>query len=391
MLSLDIEDIYNDDFTLEVETYRNIVSGFIEQTFIKYFVESGLTEKHTYDEMIAPEFFPSVTACRYTKKILDFFIDRGNLKVTDAGKIKIQNPIIDRDPEDKKLNEFLKEKPERTKFYGILQNIRSVMGDVLLKGEDALLLLSGDDFKKSMDFWEELNAYAPVKLPCHQLVLRTLKNKFKEQENVTIFEGGAGVGAIMREIAEDKEIIENMDKISSYYYTDISLSLIKLGREFVRNQLPADFFKRIVFKTVDMDKLEISGDGTTIELKGKAFLEAESVDVVILEHVLYNLTDLHKSLQLFHHMLKPDGLLIFTMAYRHRPKDFFMFEYMQASFQSYNTTKLDPPYRKNAGYLTLDEWKSSLSRANYKDLEIYPNEKDHVKWTYGGIIARPLK
>ena len=136
------------------------------------------------------------------------------------------------------------------------------------------------------------------------------------------------------------------------------------------------------YKVANLDKLEKDIPPFTIE---------NSVDVIVLEHVLYDVIDLHKSLTVFHHMLKPDGFIVFTMAYRTRPHDFFLFEYLQSSFQSYNKAKLEPGFRESIGYLTHKEWERSLTRAGFNEINVYPAPENQMRWPYGGIIAHPLK
>ena len=382
MNPIDLSDVYSEEYTAEIETYRRFISNFINQIFLKYFVESGLIDQKTQSELVSPNFLPSLTAVNFVKKMLEHYLDAGTIEFSDADKITIKTPIVDTDPGDSQLDKFLAENPSRQNFYQILRDIRDIIGDVLFKGEDALLTLANDNFHKAMELWEDLMVNAEVKKPCHQLVLRTLSEKLRKSKELSIFEGGAGVGAILREAMAVPEIVADIDKIRSYYYTDISLSLIKMGRKWLRENAPSGFPDRTTFKVVDLDKMEI---GT------EPYTQPESLDMIILEHVLYDVTDLHKTLTLFRQILKPDGILIFTMAYRQSPRYFFPFEFLQSSFQSYNKAKLEPGYRENLGYLTLSEWDASLKRAGFERYDSYPAADESIKWPYGGIVAYPSK
>jgi len=382
MTSFDLSDVYSDEYTQDIVTYRRFISNFINQIFLKYFVEPGLLDEKTQSEILYSDFLPSMTAVNFVKKMLEYYLDKEMLEISASDKIIMKKPIVDTDPGDKELDHFLTNKPQWRNFYQIMRNIRDVIDEVLFKGEDALLTMANDNFHRAMELWEDLMINAEVKKPCHQLVLRALIKKLQTTETLSIFEGGAGVGAILRDAMAEPDIVAKIEKIKAYYYTDISLSLIKMGRKWLRENAPAVFVDRTLFKVVDLDKMEI---GT------EPYTQPDSLDVIILEHVLYDVTDLHKTLEVFYQVLKPDGFLLFTMAYRMSPKHFFPFEFLQSSFQSYNKAKLEPGFRENLGYLTIDEWDKSLKRAGFEKYEAYPAAEDQIKWPYGGIIAYPSK
>lgn len=379
---IDISDVYNDELSREIETYCRFVSIFINQIFHRQFVKTGLIKQKTYQELIDLDFHPSLTAYHFTRKMIAYFQDREMLAVGNDGYLVPVNPIDDEDPDDAKLNRFLDENPEKRNFFGILRNIRDVADQVLFQGEDALLTLANDNFRQAMQLWEDLMLTARVKQPCHQLVLRALQKKAETNGSLVIFEGGAGIGSILRDGLNDPNFINVLEKVDHYYFTDISLSLIKMGREALRERLPASIYDRFQFKTANLDDLF---------LNGSAFTRESSLDLIILEHVLYDVVDLDKTLKLFRRILKPGGYLVFTMAFRSAPKHFFLFEYLQSTFQSYNKAKLEPGFRENIGYLTLEEWENSLNRAGFTTFDVYPQAEQQIRWPYGGIIAIPSK
>jgi len=379
---IDLSDVYDDAFSSEIETYRHYTSIFVDQIFVHHFVETGLITEKSHSELVDPDSHPSLTAYHFTCKLIAYYLDRGILTVAENGYLSVKHELEDQDPADEKLNRFLAKNPEKGNFFEILRNIRDVSGQVLFKGEDALLTLANDSFRQAMKLWEDLMLTAKVKQPCHQLILRAFREQALSKESITVFEGGAGVGSVLRDGLHDPEFMSVLEKVKRYYFTDISLSLIKMGREALRQKLPEELFTRIEFKTANLDKLLVDEQDFTRE---------SSVDLIILEHVLYDVIDLDKTLKLFHRMLKPDGFLVFTMAFRTRPGNFFIFEYLQSTFQSYHHARLEPGYRENIGYLTLDEWHKSLCRAGFENYRAYPEVQDHEGWPYGGILAIPSK
>ena len=380
--NIDLTDVYDESFTSEVETYRRFVTVFINQIFIRHFAETGLIQKHKFQELTDLDFHSSLTAYHFTRKILEYYLDKGDLQIKEDGFIDIVNPIEDKDPEDRELDDFLANNPEKRNFFGILRQIRDVAKEVIFEGQDALLTLANDNFRQAMQLWEDLMLNAQVKRPCHQLVLRAMQDKASQADSLRIFEGGAGVGSILRDGLKDPKFMDVLEKIERYHFTDVSLSLIKMGRESLREQLPKEIFERFEFKVANLDKMF---------LNGTPFTRNDSVDMIILEHVLYDVIDLDATLKLFHQSLKPGGYLVFTMAFRTEPKNFFPFEYLQSTFQSYNKAKLEEGYRNNVGYLTLNEWENSLKRAGFEDFEVHPAGKDQIQWPYGGILAIPSK
>ncbi len=382
MPDIELSDVYDNVFSDEIKVYRHYTSIFIDQIFIHHFVESGLIRKKSYAELVNPDSHPSLTAYHFTSKLIDYYLDRGILTVVGNGYLSVEHELEDKDPADEKLNSFLAENPDRRSFFEILRNIRDVSGQVLFEGEDALLTLANDSFRTAMKLWEDLMVTAKVKQPCHQLILRVFREQTLSKNSITVFEGGAGVGSVLRDGLHDPEFMLVLEKVKQYYFTDISLSLIKIGREALRQKLPEEMLARFEFKTANLDKLQLDEQDFTRE---------SSIDLIILEHVLYDVIDLDRTLKLFHHMLKPDGFLVFTMAYRTRPGNFFIFEYLQSTFQSYHQAKLEPGFRESIGYLTLDEWHKSLNRAGFKNYRAYPEVQDHERWPYGGILAIPSK
>lgn len=379
---IDLTDVYNDAYSQEIESYKRFVTVFIDQIFVRHFIEPGRLEAMSYHQLTDLDIHPSLTAYHFTRKILAYYLAQGKLAVNDDSYLSVLQPITDRDPEDKQLNDYLAAHPEKRSFYDILRRIRDVAGDVIFKGEDALLTLANDNFREAMQLWEDLMINAQVKRPCHQLIIRALKEKARTEQALRIFEGGAGVGSILRDGLKEKGFLDLLNRIERYYFTDVSLSLIKMGRENLREQLPPDIFERFIFRVADLDKLFING---------AAFTRESSLDMIILEHVLYDVIDLEATLSLFHKILKPNGFLVFTMAFRTDPQTFFPFEYLQSTFQSYHKARLEEGFRNHAGYLSIDEWNNSLRRAGFNEFSVFPSPAEQIRWPYGGILAVPSK
>lgn len=377
---LALSGVYDDAYTREVEDFRRIVGNYLVRIFLEQFRDTGFLERNTHAQLTSRETYPSETAFQFSRKLIEYFLDRGDLAIDGAGRLAGAAGLTDADPSDSALAEYLESRPHNRVLYEFLRDVRDVMGDVIFKGEDSLLTLIFEDFHKAMALWSDLMEKASVKLPCHQVILRALKRRMA-MGPVRIFEGGAGIGAVLREAMADPEFLALQERIAHYWFTDISLSLIKLGRGWLREHAPPGLIDRMTFKVVNLDKLDAADP----------FARPNAVDAIVLEHVLYDVTDLRYTLRRFHDMLRPGGILAFTMSFRQRPRDFFVFEFMQSSFQSYHHAKLEPGFREQTGYLTLAEWEASLARAGFDPIEVYPAAADHRRWPFGGIVAHPRK
>lgn len=375
---LDLSHAYTEAYTREVADFRLIVGRFLEQILLRQFVDTGFLAAHPAAALRARETYPSDTAWHFSRKLLEYFADRGVLAEGADGRYALVAPLADPDPEDRELEVYLAAHPHNRVLYGFLRDVRDVMGRVVFAGEDSLLTLVFEDFHKAMQLWTDLMEKASVKLPCHAVIVEALKRRLRAGGPVTVFEGGAGVGAVLREAVRDPGFLGLREALAEYWFTDVSLSLIKLGRQWLRERAPADLLERIHFRVVNLDAL--GGRDAPFAADG-------AVDAIVLEHVLYDVTDLRATLAQFRRMLRPGGILVFTMSYRQRPRDFFPFEFMQSSLGSYHHARLEPGYREQTGYLTLREWRASLDRAGFAPIEVYPAPADHHRWPFGGIVA----
>ena len=378
---LNLSDVYVDSYAEEVRDSRRIIGIYLKQIFLRQFSDTGMLKKQTYAELTNRENYTTDLAFHFTRKLIEYFFDLGDLTLDSEGKLVVGENLIDTDPDDSKLEAYLADHPHNQVLYGFLRNVRDVMGEVIYKGEDSLLTLIIDDFHKSMALWTELMERATLKLPCHQVIVRALKEKLKEGGPITVFEGGAGIGAVLREALVDEEFLSLRDQIGHYYFTDIGLSLIKICRKWVHENGPEDLQERITYKVVNLDKLDLPD----------VFAQDNSVDVIALENVLHDVKDLHHCLTRFREMLKPNGILVFSGAFRLPPKDFFMFEFMQSSFASYYNAELEPEYREHFGWLTESEWDKSLKRAGFGNVEFYPSQDIRHSHPFGGVITQPIK
>jgi SAM-dependent methyltransferase len=370
---LNVSDLYNDAYTAYIEAFRRKVELVASEILLEQFLDPHGAVK-AFDAR--PEAAPSITAHHFRRKLLEYFIDKQDLTRGPDGRLVVSEAVRARVAA--KDSAAAKDRAVLGEMAEFLDRIRGLAGPVL-QGKDALATMDAQyGMRSSLAFWEYSMCKLPAKKPCNALMARALIAKLAESPGACVFEGGAGLGVVLREALADPRFAPLSKQLARYDYTDISALLIETGKEWLRQHAPADLVPRINFQRVDLDALPSAGG---------PFNRPASVDLIVLEHVLYDVRDLHATLQAFHTMLKPGGWLAFTMSFRDRPSVFFANEIFQSMLHSYNKAKLDPPRRQSIGYLTLQEWELSLRSAGFTEWEVYPAPQEHARWPFGGIIA----
>jgi SAM-dependent methyltransferase len=369
---LDVSDLYDDAYTEYIQAYRRQVELVASEILLDHFVNADGTLKPFDDR---PEAAPSRTAYNFRRKLTEYFTDKGELLPGPDGTRVVAESVRQRVADREAIGAVTQ--PVLGQLYEYLGLIRAVSGPVLA-GKDALATIDAQKgMKYQLKFWEYLIVEMKAKRVCNVLMARALVEKLAEGPGITVFEGGAGLGAVLREAMADPRFAEVSKNLARFDFTDISPLILDVGKQWLKPRLAPEVFQRLHFHKVDLDALPAGGP----------MARPASVDLILLEHVLYDLRDLHASLKTFRAMLKPGGQLAFTMSFRDRPSVFFPNEIFQSMLHTYNKAKLDPPRREYVGYLTLREWELSLRDAGFTDWDVYPAADDHGKWPFGGIIA----
>lgn len=369
-MRIDLTDQYDAKYTAYIEAFRSQVELVATEILLTHFLDEKGFVKMPKEH---PEQAPSVTAWNFSKKLVGYFLDKEEL--VSAGDGAVVPSATTRARLTQKEEIGARNRPHLGELFDFLARFRDIAGHVA-SGKDALKVLDAQyGMRTSMKFWEYLQIEMPAKRPCNVLMGRALIAKLAETPNARVFEGGAGLGVVLRETLANPGFDAVEKNLARYEYTDIAPLLLELGKQRVKSLAPADVFQRIQFQRVDLDEMSSRP-------------QPAAYDFIALEHVLYDVRDLDATLKTFHSMLKPGGQLAFTMSFRLRPALFFPNEIFQSMLHTYNKAKLDPPRRQNVGYLTLKEWELSLEAAGFTDWDTYPAPEDHTKWPFGGIVAR---
>jgi len=366
---VDTQDLYGEAYLRGAEEGRGLAERVARQVYLRYLKQ----DRRPYRTLIGEE--PAApkerSAYFFKKRLLDYLIDKGDLTLRDDGTLEMSpalasTPIADEDT--KKLS---------CEGYVLLAHLPDV-ADAIMSGVDGFQAVGlKHGMGAALDRWISAMVEIPVRVPGVVMTARALTQRL-ERGPCVIFEGGAGVGAVLRHALAIPRFPELVTNIEQYYFTDISPILLSIGKNWLRSNAPPELMQRMRFEVHDLDRAPE---------QALPYTQSESVDVIILEMVLYDVANLHDLLITFRKMLRPGGILVFTMAYRQRPAVFFPAEMLQSTLHSYYRAKLDPPRRVNCGYLTIEEWKLSLRDAGFEEHHVYPEVEHHPELLFGGIVA----
>jgi SAM-dependent methyltransferase len=371
--ALTLDDVYSADYTAHIEAIRHEAALVLSRIAMTHIFANGPA---THDPNTAP---PRPVSERqpffFRKRLIEYLDDRGDL-ICDHLSYSPTPELVKR---SQLSDDDYFGGPRDSSTFEAMKCIEAI-ADGVLQGRDGLVLLEerfGAD--ATWRIWQYLMVDAPPKLACNSLVARALDLRIRSGTPTVVFEGGAGVGATLRQALQIEGFRERIDAINLYGFTDISRPLMRRARDMIDDAVP-EMTSHMRFDRVDLDVLDDYDD--------LPYLQDAATDIIIFESVLHDVENLHRVLTSCRRILKPDGWLAFTIGSRHRPALFFPCELLQSTLHSYYRAQIDPPRRINVGYLSIDEWKASLVDAGFREFRIYPDVADHEKWPYGGIVAR---
>ncbi|MFJ5103261.1 class I SAM-dependent methyltransferase [Streptomyces sp. NPDC088554] len=371
--SLYMDDVYSVAYTEHVRTIRHEAALVLPRIALKHLIAEGVVIHDPDAE--PPKGVTERQPFFFRKRLIEYLHDRGDL-LRDGDAYRPTEEMIRRAATSEA--EYFGDGANSPTLLA-MKHIESIAGGVL-QGRDGLVLLEeAIGAEETWRTWQYLMVDAAPKRACNSLVARTLDLRLRAGKPVVVFEGGAGLGATLREAFRIEGFRERAEHIESFGFTDINRALMRRSEEMVREEAP-ELLERIHFDRVDLDQLD--------DYDELPYLQDASADIVIFESVLHDVENLERVLTSCHRILKPGGWLAFTIGSRGRPGQFFPCEFLQSTLHSYYRAELDPPRRSHVGYLTAEEWSLSLRDAGFPEFRIFPDQEFRDQWPYGGIIAR---
>jgi SAM-dependent methyltransferase len=371
--ALDMGDVYSSEYTEHIHAIREEAALVLSRIAVKHIFTEGSAQHDPNEE--PPKGVTERQPFFFRKRLIEYLHDRGDA-LRDGNAYRPTEELVARAamPEDDYFGTTT-----RSATFRAMTHIESIAGGIL-QGRDGLVLLEEEiGAEETWRTWQYLMVDAAPKKACNSLVARALDLRLRAGRPTVVFEGGAGLGATLREALLIDGFRERAANIASYGFTDINRPLMQRARDMVRQAAP-ELLPRLHFDRVDLDQLD--------EYDDLDYLQDASSDIVIFESVLHDVENLHRVLTSCHRVLKPGGWLAFTVGSRGRPGQFFPCELLQSTLHSYYRAELDPPRRANVGYLSVAEWSASLADSGFGDFRIFPELDRHEQWPYGGIIAR---
>ncbi|WP_394839476.1 class I SAM-dependent methyltransferase [Pendulispora rubella] len=365
---LDLQELYGEAFLRGVAEGARLAERVARQAYQRHFARDRRPLRTILGE--EPAAATGRSAYHFKKRLFEYLIDKGDLLLQEDGTLvaspELSVPIGDEPVEEPSCQGYL-----------LLTQLTDVV-DAVLSGTDGFQAIGQKyGMEAALEHWSSAMVELPVRVPGIAMTARALLQRL-ERGPCVVLEGGAGVGAVLRHALSMPRFRTAITNIEQYYFTEISPLLLNIGKKWLRANAPPELTRRMRFEIHDLDR--------TV-LQALPYTRDESVDVIILEYVLYDVIDLHEVLTTFRRMLRPGGRLIFTMAHRQRPALFFPAEILQSTLHSFYRAKLDPPRRVNYGYLTLEEWQLSLRDAGFQEYHVYPEAERHPELLFGGIVA----
>jgi SAM-dependent methyltransferase len=371
--AITMDDVYSSDYTAHIRGIRHEAALVLARIAMEHIFAEG-EARHD------PEAEPPRSAAErqpffFRKRLIEYLDDRGDLlRVGDVYRPTVG--LVER-AEMSEADYFGSAAESATLLA--LKSIESIAGGIL-QGVDGLELLEEKlGAAHTWRLWQYLMVDAAPKKACNRLAARALDERLRAGTPTVVFEGGAGLGATLREALLIDGFRERAGNITRYGFTDVSRPLMQRARGMLEQEAP-ELLPVTSFDRVDLDYLD--------EYDDLPYLQDASTDLIIFESVLHDVRGLHDVLRSCRRILAPGGWLVFTTGNRHRPGLFFPCELLQSTLHSYYRAELDPPRRVNVGYLSIKEWALSLTEAGFPMFRTFPAPTQGEKWPYGGVVAQ---
>ena len=293
MENIQYKDLYTKEYTEQVRLLRKEVSYFGAKILVDNFLNSNGTVAVQPIEVPNTDDLGKRTAYCFQKKLVDYLSDRGELTLKESRGYVPSKELLDRamlSPQ-----EFFGETDHfQEKRLEGLQSIQAVISDVLEGGDGLAQMQEKFGREKTLNLWEYLMVNVPVKMPCNQLLARAFFEKLGLGEKITVFEGGAGVGAVLRNAFSIPNFKDRLTNLNRFYFTDIDMSLTKIANQYFKKRGYVDLIDKITYRRADLDDLsdpEVS------------YSQSDFFDLILLESVLHDVQDLRKTLNDFKWMV----------------------------------------------------------------------------------------
>jgi ubiquinone/menaquinone biosynthesis C-methylase UbiE len=371
--TVNIDDVYSADYTAHIQKIRHEAALVLSRIAMAHIFAEG--EARHDPDAVAPQGAPERQPFFFRKRLIEYLDDRGDL--LRSGEVYRPTEGLVERAGISETDYFSAEADSPT--LRAMKSIESIAGGIL-RGKDGLALLKEElGADETWGIWQYLMVDAAPKKACNSLVARALDQRLRAGKPTVVFEGGAGLGATLREALKIEGFRERARNIELYGFTDVSRPLMRRAKDMLSQESP-ELLSAMRFDRVDLDQLD--------EYDDLPYLQDASTDIIIFESVIHDVERLHQVLSSCRRILKAGGWLVFTSGSRSRPGLFFPCELLQSTLHSYYRAELDPPRRVNVGYLSIEEWTSSLVEAGFPVFRAYPAPEHCEKWPYGGIVAQ---
>lgn len=183
--------------------------------------------------------------------------------------------------------------------------------------------------------------------------------------------GGSAAEATLAALAETGVVP------SSFVFTELHPAFLRRGSRHVAALLPEGCELRSVRFDIDQEPAEVG------------FIEG-SFDVVFGVNVLHLARDPVATLRRLKRLLAPGGAVVLGELIRPAGAGGVHLELPFTLLEGYRQAPLIEGIRPRPGFMTLEGWKTTLSRAGFEDVAVLPAELDRCQHVYAGFYCGAL-
>jgi hypothetical protein len=251
--AIDMADVYTPEYTAHIEQIRHEAALVLARIAVKHIFADGSA---VHDPSAEP---PAGVARRqpffFRKRLIEYLDDRGDL---------LRSGTVYRPTEEMLLRASTAEED----YFGgaaesptlqAMKSIESIAGGILAGRDGLALLEEALGAEETWRTWQYLMVDAPPKRACNSVVARALDQRLRAGLPTVVFEGGAGLGATLREALRIEGFRERARHLKCYGFTDISRELMQRAREVLCADAP-EILDSVRFDRIDLDHLDEYGE-----------------------------------------------------------------------------------------------------------------------------------
>jgi SAM-dependent methyltransferase len=193
---------------------------------------------------------------------------------------------------------------------------------------------------------------------------------------IDVLELGGGSGSAALAFAERAARAGELERVSRYRLTEIVPTFLRRAERNLKRAFPD---LAAVYQRLDID-LPFADQG----------IAPASVDLIYAVNTIHVARDLDATLAHIREALKPGGRLLVSECVRNFPGQPIHVEFIFNFLENFTRVKTDPATRPIHGFLTPANWRDSLAKAGFEEIEIIP-EVEQIARRYPSFFVAAIQ